>query len=614
MRDKIINGSCFGYFQNMARIYFIWPCSKLILLSIRMRVMVILMTIGLLMMFLMATTFSVSRMWSSSGTEDNSRYTNPARRLHYGIVIDCGSSGSRVYVYFWPPHSGNPGELLNIQQLKDKNDNLVMKKVTPGISELDERPHDASEHIRPLLDFASQYIPKDQHKETSLYILATAGMRMISKHAQQAILDDLLKDIPKLYDFPVVDNHFEVISGKLEGVYAWIAVNYVLDKFSHGASDHSLVSVKLPGTDGKTHIRRRTVGMIDMGGGSVQIAFEVLNEQPDLSKHLLAEINLGCEDSDLKHNYLVYVTTFLGYGANSARERYEELLVKNAYKTQDIASLSNNVTRPITDPCLPLNMPLKSKDEQDRPHFFIGSGDFNTCKQSLTGLLNLSVPCQRMPCSMNGVSQPDIDFSRSSFYGFSEFWYSMEDVFRQGGRYDHDKFERSAQTFCKTDWSTLQKWYGQKLYPKADEARFIYQCFKSAWMTMVFHKGFNFPESYQHLQSAQLINNKDIQWTLGALIYRTKYIPLRDIEKHLTVTHTEGTLHPWFSVFFNEYLILVCFVIVIAAIVLYVRHLRLCPRSQDLPTVPSMSCLLIDEDQMEQGIRTTGYTYSGRLT
>ena len=88
----------------------------------------------------------------------------------------------------------------------------------------------------------------------------------------------------------------------------------------------------------------------------------------------------------------------------------------------------------------------------------------------------------------------------------------------------------------------------------------------------------------------------------------------RDIKKHLMVTHTEGTHHPWYAVFLNEYLILVCFIVVIAAIVLYIRHLHLCPRRKDLPSVPSMSCLLIDENQMEQGIRTTAYTYSGRLT
>lgn len=52
--------------------------------------------------------------------------------VHYGIVIDCGSSGSRVFVYFWPPHSGSVKDLLNIQQLMDEDGKPVVKKVSPG--------------------------------------------------------------------------------------------------------------------------------------------------------------------------------------------------------------------------------------------------------------------------------------------------------------------------------------------------------------------------------------------------------------------------------------------------------------------------------------------------
>ena len=54
--------------------------------------------------------------------------------VHYGIVLDCGSSGTRVYVYIWPPHSGNQRDLLNIQQLKDQDNQPVVMKVSPGLS------------------------------------------------------------------------------------------------------------------------------------------------------------------------------------------------------------------------------------------------------------------------------------------------------------------------------------------------------------------------------------------------------------------------------------------------------------------------------------------------
>ena len=49
-----------------------------------------------------------------------------------------------------------------------------------------------------------------------------------------------------------------------------------------------------------------------------------LHLQEEVAKNLLAEFNLGCDIHQTEHVYRVYVATFLGFGGNAARQRYED--------------------------------------------------------------------------------------------------------------------------------------------------------------------------------------------------------------------------------------------------------------------------------------------------
>lgn len=46
-------------------------------------------------------------------------------------------------------------------------------------------------------------------------------------------------------------------------------------------------------------------------------------------------------------------------------------------------------------------------------------------------------------------------------------------------------------------------------------------------MYEVFHSGFSFPRDYENLKTALLVYDKEVQWTLGAILYRTRFLPLR---------------------------------------------------------------------------------------
>ena len=112
-------------------------------------------------------------------------------------------------------------------------------------------------------------------------------------------------------------------------MYAWISANYVLNRLRIGEN-------------GK---REESVGIIDMGGGSIQIAFEV-DQQASIESNDFVQFNLGASDS-AHLDYKLFVTTHLGFGANMAQEKYHEMLI-NQYDREDqaIAGMSKHSTAP----------------------------------------------------------------------------------------------------------------------------------------------------------------------------------------------------------------------------------------------------------------------------
>ncbi|KAF1547248.1 Ectonucleoside triphosphate diphosphohydrolase 4, partial [Eudyptula minor] len=516
----------------------------------------------------------LARVTDTEATDTN----NP--NLNYGIVVDCGSSGSRIFVYCWPRHNGNPHDLLDIKQMRDKNRKPVVMKIKPGISEFASSPEKVSDYISPLLSFAAEHVPRAKHKETPLYILCTAGMRILPESQQKAILEDLLTDIPVHFDFLFSDSHAEVISGKQEGVYAWIGINFVLGRFEHtDDEDEAIVEVRVPGSENKEAIfRKRTVGILDMGGVSTQIAYEVpktvsfaSSQQEEVAKNLLAEFNLGCDAHQTEHVYRVYVATFLGFGGNAARQRYEDSLFTTTVLKNRLLGKQTGMTSdsPYLDPCLPLD--AQDEIQQNGQTMYLrGTGDFNLCREIIQPFMNKTNETQT---SLNGVYQPAVHFQNSEFYGFSEFYYCTEDVLRMGGNYNAAKFTKAAKDYCATKWSVLREHFDRGLYAShADLHRLKYQCFKSAWMYEVFHSGFSFPVSYSNLKTALQVYDKEVQWTLGAILYRTRFLPLRDIQQE----NFRGSHSHWrsFSFVYNHYLFFVCFLIVLLSILLYLLRLR----------------------------------------
>ncbi|CAF5203765.1 unnamed protein product, partial [Rotaria magnacalcarata] len=185
--------------------------------------------------------------------------------------------------------------------------------------------------------------------------------------------------------------------------------------------------------------------------------------------------------------YKIYVTTFLGYGVNKAFENYIDRIISIALN----ASLANSPLIRINDvDCLPRGY-SRNYTRNNKTITAIGEGDFVNCAKHLVMLLNLNATCLKKPCSFNGVYQPQINYDLQDFYGFSEFWYTMqglnnriscdvafnpffiEDILKIGGPYTRLTFLNASTAFCNANWNDIQQWYNDKSHVNVKMDRLV---------------------------------------------------------------------------------------------------------------------------------------------
>ncbi|ORX86954.1 nucleoside phosphatase GDA1/CD39 [Anaeromyces robustus] len=269
--------------------------------------------------------------------------------LKYGIMIDAGSSGSRIQIYSWIDTNFLMEKINNDEEEKYKDfitsdglpvikqgsstDNFdAQYKIEEGISTYVGRVKEIGPgHVKILMDYAESIIPKNKYADTEVYLYATAGMRLLTKEQQEAILNEIYLYIRDHYRFKLKDKetNIRIITGEEEGLFGWISTNYL----EHGFS-----------IDEKTK-ERETYNFVDMGGASTQIAFELDKKINIKGKTINALDNAKANKSDknivsLNINNLygetfdfnIFVITFLQYGVNETRRRYLEAFLDKMRK------------------------------------------------------------------------------------------------------------------------------------------------------------------------------------------------------------------------------------------------------------------------------------------
>ncbi|CCE91143.1 guanosine diphosphatase TDEL_0C02540 [Torulaspora delbrueckii] len=437
----------------------------------------------------------------SSGAISNAKSTSSASAEYstskkcdkdhqFVLMIDAGSSGSRIHVYEFDVCTQPPTLIEE-----------TFKMLEPGLSSYDTDADGAARSLDPLLERALETIPKDKRGCAPVAVKATAGLRLLGDAKADKILSAVRSHLENDYPFPVVQGDgVSVMGGDDEGVYAWITTNYLLGNIGAGS--------KIP-----------TSAVFDLGGGSTQIVFEPTfppNEKMIDGEHKY-ELTFGGQ------KYTLYQFSHLGYGLNQGRNKINALIVETAISEGKIERGDTKTTHKLSSPCLPPKV-VASKQVvklDDGTKYTI---DFKgplqpagaQCRYLADKILKKDAKCSQPPCSFNGVHQPSLVHTfkeRNDLYVFSYFYDRTQPLglplsFKLDELVDLTKMVCNGEEVWESVFSGVE---GSVEELKKDPK----WCIDLSFQVSLLHTGYEIP-LYRELKTAKTIADNEVGWCLGA--------------------------------------------------------------------------------------------------
>jgi Golgi nucleoside diphosphatase len=161
-------------------------------------------------------------LYSSLSLSPFLRFLDP---YSYVLVLDAGSTGTRIHVYKFQATTDNEnGDTFVLK-------NEVFEERKPGLSSFADRIYQAEDQIDELLKIADREVSRFKHRSTPLVLRATAGLRLLNETKQKLLLESVSNTFRK-YGFYRPKMDIAIMNETEEGIDAWLTLVYLKGSFN----------------------------------------------------------------------------------------------------------------------------------------------------------------------------------------------------------------------------------------------------------------------------------------------------------------------------------------------------------------------------------------------
>ena len=404
--------------------------------------------------------------------------SDPPGQEAYTVVIDAGSTGSRVHIFRFEKLDGG------FKLVSD-----AFHQLKPGLSAFAGNPTAAAGSLGPLLARAVEAVPAALRAETQLELRATAGLRLLPGGQAEEILGGVRERFART-PFLSRRDSVSILDGSDEGAYMWLTMNYLLGNLEKGYAG--------------------TVGSIDLGGGSVQQAYAISDAAAaEAPPGYVQKLRAGDQA------YNVYVHSYLGHGLMAGRAGALDSARLGA--GQEWAESA----------CMPSGYD-KAYVYAGKEHVAVGAdapGGAEHCAADVRLSLLKEKPCEvKFQCSFGGAWSGGGGEGARAMYLTSYFFdraveAGLAPSSATSARLRPAEFRAKADAVCRLPWKGLSDMQARFPDVEADHAPFM--CMDLSFIASLLVDGFKIAPEAELVVVKQFLYNGllfESAWPLGAAI------------------------------------------------------------------------------------------------